>query len=123
MVRLIVLVASLMLLLPSAAPAAAPAAAELPRGSWSCVMLDPTHLALTGDYLEVQNELFRKRLVERRKASWARRIGWGRDLSFNFSGTEAIAAYRPKVTAMLNNRPAIGIASTSAAPEADLPFI
>ena len=41
-------------------------AAEVFQGRWKCVALDPSHLALTGDYSEVQDRLFRKRFDELR---------------------------------------------------------
>ena len=110
MVRLILLFLPFLLLTATTLRAAEPP----PQGKWSCVALDPAHLALTGDYSEVQEQLFLRRLPERRKAAWAKRLGWGRDLSFTFAATEAIAAYRPQVTALLRDRPAIGIASTAA---------
>ena len=91
--------------------AAAFAGDELPRGQWKCVALDPTHLAMTGNYMELQDRLFRQRLDIRRKTAVRELTGWAEELNFYLAGTEAIAAYRPKVTAMLRDRPEIRIAA------------
>ena len=84
------------------------------RGQWRCVALDPRHLVLTGDYAEVQEQLFQKHYAGRRKSVRRRLAGWAADYCFNISGTEAIAEYRPRVTALLRDRPKIGISSASA---------
>ena len=87
-------------------------AAEPVQGRWKCVALDPSHLALTGDYSEVQEQLFRKRFAERRKKTWKLISAGSRDYCFNISGTEAIAAYRPQVASMLIRQPSIRIVSS-----------
>ncbi|MBQ7206591.1 MAG: glycoside hydrolase family 9 protein [Lentisphaeria bacterium] len=92
--------------------ASSPAAAF--RGQWRCVAFDPRHLVLTGDYAEVQEQLFQKHYTGRRKSVRRRLVGWAADYCFNISGTEAIAEYRPRVTALLRDRPKIGISSVSA---------
>ena len=86
------------------------------RGNWKCVALDPAHLALTGDYSELQDQLFKERYTARRKAAKGKLTGWKADLCFNLSGTEAIAAYRPQVTAMLLKNPAVKLVSQSSVP-------
>ena len=86
------------------------------RGQWKCVALGPSTLALTGDYMEVQEELFRKRFAERRKSFWHKPPRWALDQVFHLSGTEAIAQYRPEIAALLLNQPQIKLASQSAAP-------
>ena len=107
MVRLIYVFAGVLLL-----TAGRLAAAEMVQGRWKCVALDPSHLALTGDYSEVQEQLFRKRFAERRKMTWKLRSAGSKEYCFNFSGAEAIAAYRPQVTSMLIRQPAIRIVSS-----------
>ena len=86
------------------------------RGNWKCVALDPAHLALTGDYSELQDQLFKERYTARRKAAKGKLTGWKADLCFNLSGTEAIAAYRPQVTAMLLKNPEVKLVSQSSVP-------
>ena len=81
-----------------------------PRGEWSCVALTPRHLALTGDYSELQLKLFRERM-EARKRARNRLPQWAKDFRFHTSGTEAIAMYRPRVVEMLRQSPQISIVS------------
>ena len=114
MVRLILFFSCFVLLASSAFSAASP----LFQGRWTCVALGPRCLALTGDYSEIQEQLFKKRFIERRKAARRRLTGWAADYCFNVSGTEAIAQYRPQVTAMLRDDPRIGISSAASAPVA-----
>ena len=90
------------------------AAAGLPQGNWKCVALSPDHLALTGDYGELQNILFLKHFAKRNKAARRKLTGWAADFVFNISGTEAIAEYRPQVAAALLNKPEVKIVSSSA---------
>ena len=82
-----------------------------PRGEWSCVALTPRHLALTGDYSQLQLELFRRRMAERVKAAKKQLPKWAQEYRFNISGTEAIAMYRPQVVQMLRDKPALKLAS------------
>jgi len=84
--------------------------AEPPRGKWSCVALTPRHLALTGDYLEVQRRIFAE-LNEKARKTGKRLPKWAKDLRFHLRGAEAIAAYRPLVARMFRHRPAVGIES------------
>ena len=91
--------------------AAAAGAEELPRGEWRCVALTPRLLALTGDYSELQLRLFEQRMAERRGAGKKRLPLWGRETRFNLVGTEAIAAYRPRVVEMLRDAPKVLVSS------------
>jgi len=83
------------------------------RGSWTCVALDASHLVLTGDYSEVQERLFRKHFDERGRRSRFKPRGWIAEYRFHIAGTEAIAEYRPAVTAMLRDKPEIRIHGAS----------
>lgn len=108
MVRLIIVLSCLFLLLSevSAAPV---------QGRWTCVALGPSTLALTGDYTEVQQQLFLKQFAMRR--SGRRRLAkWAVDSIFHLSGTEAIARYRPEIAALFLNQPQIKLFSRSSAP-------
>ena len=86
------------------------------RGQWKCVALGPSTLALTGDYSEVQEQLFRKRFAERSKSVWKKIPKWAVEQRFNLSGTEAIAQYRPEIVALLLNSPQVKLSSQSAVP-------
>ena len=108
MVRLTVVFFSFLLL---AEVCAAPV-----RGQWKCVALGPSTLALTGDYTEVQDQLFRKRFAERRKTAWKKVPNWAAEQGFQLSGTEAIAQYRPEIAALLLNHPQVKLTSSSAVP-------
>ena len=84
-----------------------------PRGLWKCTALDPQTLVLTGDYTDLQRELFQRRYAERLQI--ARKLpAWAMKNNFNSAGTEAIAQYRPAVMAMLRDRPNIAIAAEGA---------
>ena len=108
MVRLIVFAFSFLLLTDLAA---------LPvQGSWKCAALTPSHLVLTGDYSELQNQLFQKHFSARRDSFRRRLPRWAADFCFHISGTEAIAEYRPAVAAMLRDSPQIKLISSSSAP-------
>ncbi|MBP5182024.1 MAG: glycoside hydrolase family 9 protein, partial [Lentisphaeria bacterium] len=87
------------------------------RGNWKCTAITPSRLALTGDYSLLQEELFDKCYGKRETA--ARRLklsAWAEDYRFHISGTEAIALYRPKVTAMLLSHPQLRITTDSSEP-------
>ena len=86
------------------------------RGRWKCTSLGPSTLALTGDYTDVQNQLFHKRFAERIKWSSSILSRWAVEQRFNLSGTEAIAQYRPEITALLLNQPQIKLVSQSSVP-------
>ena len=86
------------------------------RGRWKCTSLGPSTLALTGDYTDVQNQLFHKRFAERIKWSSSILPRWAVEQRFNLSGTEAIAQYRPEITALLLNQPQIKLVSQSSVP-------
>ena len=83
---------------------------DQPRGEWRCVAMTPYLLALTGDYHELQLQLFRqcmeKRFAQKKLPRWAK------EYRFNIAGTEAIAMYRPRVVEMLKNSPKVTISST-----------
>ena len=96
---------ALLLLLPLACPAAEP---DL-RGQWKCTALDPQTIVLTGDYFQLQRELFQKRFQERRRQAGGLLAKWAQESTFRISATEAIAQYRPAVTASLLNSPKIAI--------------
>ena len=87
--------------------------ADLFRGSWQCTALGPSHLALTGDYLDLQNKLFRKHFIARLGSFLRKLPGWAREAHFNFAGTEAIAEYRPQVVNLLNNNPRVKITGSA----------
>lgn len=94
----------------------AEAAAAPVRGKWKCVALGPSTLALTGDYIDVQDQLFRKHFAARRK-SFSRKVPlWAEELAFNLSGTEAIADYRPEIAALLRDQPQVKLTSQSSVP-------
>ena len=80
------------------------------RGRWKCTALDAQTLALTGDYTEIQQELFRKRF-EQRDGVGAKFSKWAQDFNFYYSGTEAIAQFRPKVVRSLEDSPKVIVAS------------
>ena len=82
-----------------------------PRGEWKCVALTPRHLALTGDYFELQRRLFSRRMAERRHMVKKERRAWVLDFNFSFAGTEAIAQYRPTVVKMLRDSPQLKLSS------------
>ena len=82
-----------------------------PRGEWRCVALTPRHLALTGDYSQLQRELSQKRLAERVKMSEKTYRGWMKELRFYLAGIDAVAAYLPVVVGMLRDNPKIGLHS------------
>lgn len=90
------------------------------RGEWRCTALTPRHLALTGDYLKLQRELFRKRLEERRKMTRKPMPKWAKDYRFHISGTEAIAACRSQVVPLLRDAPKIKLSSSRGTPPAIL---
>lgn len=94
----------------------APLGAEAVRGSWTCVALGPSHLALTGDYDAVQQRLFRERFTARHRAARKKLTGWKADLTFDIAAAEAIAAYRPQVAELLLNDPKISVVSNSPSP-------
>ena len=106
MVRLIVCVFCLLLALEGGAASF--------RGRWQCVALDASHLVLTGDYGDVQEQLFRKHFAARGGNGRRGKSGWAADFRFHIAGTEAIAEYRPQVTAMLRDHPQIKIHSAAA---------
>jgi endoglucanase len=106
----ICLLGVLTLLLAAAGRADEPTALP-PRGEWNCVALTPRHLALTGDYSQLQLQLFRQRMAERSKNKNKKLPKWALDYRFNISGTEAIAMYRPQVVQMLRDKPEIKLAS------------
>jgi endoglucanase len=83
---------------------------ELPRGEWRCVALTPRLLALTGDYQELQLQLFRRQM-EKRLTTKKKLPKWAKEFIFNISGTEAIAMYRPRAVAMLRDFPKVTVAS------------
>jgi len=89
------------------------AGAELFRGSWQCTALGPSHLALTGDYTELQDKLFQKHFAARRLRSRRKIPGWAVEANFNLAGTEAIAEYRPQVVKLLNGKPQVKIAGSA----------
>ena len=89
--------------------------AEPVRGRWKCVALGPSALALTGDYTDAQEELFRQRFAERRKTAGSRMPRWAADLCFQLAGTEAIARYRPEIVSLLRDRPSVKLVSQSSA--------
>ena len=102
--------------------AATACCASLPRGEWSCIALTPRNLALTGDYSELQLQLFRQCMAERKRLLGRERRAWALDLSFSYSGTDAIAKYRPQVTDMLKmlvGRPGLSIITMEGRPEGD----
>jgi len=109
MVRLTFILISFLLL---AEAVAAPAF----QGRWKCAALGPSHLALTGDYSDLQEKLFRKHYSERRSRMKFKPSGWKADFLFNISGTEAIADYRPQTVALLLNHPTVRIATSSSVP-------
>lgn len=82
-----------------------------PRGEWRCVALTPRVLALTGDYSELQRRLFLRRMEQRKRMTRKKLPQWAKDFRFHISGTEAIAAYRPRVVELLNNSPKVRIVS------------
>ncbi|MBQ7695417.1 MAG: glycoside hydrolase family 9 protein [Lentisphaeria bacterium] len=89
------------------------AGAELFRGSWQCTALGPSHLALTGDYTELQEKLFQKHFAARQSRSRRKMPGWAVEANFNLAGTEAIAEYRPQVVKLLNGKPQVKIAGSA----------
>ena len=90
--------------------------AEAFRGNWKCTALGSSTLALTGDYSELQEALFRKRFDERRKSLRNKIPRWAADSCFHLSGTEAIAQYRPEIVSLLRDQPQIKLLSSSAVP-------
>ncbi|MBO4303314.1 MAG: glycoside hydrolase family 9 protein [Lentisphaeria bacterium] len=111
----LILVLSFLVLVPATA---FPGEKEMPlRGRWKCTALGPDRLALTGDYTHLQEMLFKKCYTRREEkaARWGV-SAWAQDYRFHISGTEAIAMYRPKVTAMLLDHPKIQIATNSSEP-------
>ena len=90
--------------------------AEPVRGNWKCAALGPSTLALTGDYSDLQEQLFRKCFTARRPSDNKKRPRWVLDLRFNLAGTEAIAMYRPQIVSMLLKQPRIKLTSQSAVP-------
>ena len=86
--------------LPAARGLADPAVP--PRGTWKCTALDPRTLALTGDYSDLQRELFRQKKAAR-NPNGLHRPRWAEEFDFHAAGTEAIAAYRPEAVALLRD--------------------
>ena len=85
-----------------------------PRGDWKCTALTPQTLVLTGDYSRYQRELF---LQLQAGAKTGKPLpGWKKDGMFNVRGTEAIAAYRPKIVRLLADNPKVGLVSASGTP-------
>ena len=88
-----------------------------PQGRWQCTALDARTLALTGDYGELQDALFLRRInVRSRFASRQPKKGWAAESKFHTAGTEAIAQYRPAVAEMFAGQPKIGLVSASGKP-------
>ena len=79
------------------------------RGQWKCTALDPQTIVLIGDYHQLQSELFQKRFQERQRQAGGLLAKWAQESTFRISATEAIAQYRPAVTASLLNSPQITI--------------
>ena len=98
---------SALLLLSAGAASGAP----LPQGEWRCVALTPRHLALTGDYSQLQSRLFRERWQMRKNRLGAKSPQWAWEAGRDIAGIEAIAAYRPQVVKMLRDAPAIGLSA------------
>ena len=84
------------------------------RGCWKCQALDPYHLALSGDYSELQRRLFLQchgaRIKENQKIRKFLPV-WAKEFQFQISGTEAINLYRPRLVKLLRDSPRIGLAS------------
>ena len=96
-----------LVLLSSVAALSAPASG--PRGEWRCVALTPKVLALTGDYSELQRQLFLQRMAARRRTGRGILPKWATEYRFHISGTEAIAMYRPRVVELLRDSPKVRI--------------
>ena len=77
------------------------------QGEWRCVALGATHLVLTGDYSQLEQELFKK------QTSGVNRVVsfWSKDAKYRYAAVKAIASYRPEVVKMLRDKPAIQIKS------------
>ena len=84
------------------------------QGSWKCLALDPYHLALSGDYSELQRQLFLQCHDAHIKDNLKIRKflpGWAKEFQFQISGTEAINLYRPRLVKLLRDSPRIGLSS------------
>ena len=103
----------LTLLLPGLAAAYGADRPEL-RGEWQCVALTPQHLALTGDYIAQERQLFAERFADRHsKIPRKNHSQLAEGLCFHYSGAEAIARLRPRIVELLRDNPQVKI-STSA---------
>ena len=73
------------------------------RGRWTVAALTPSELVLTGDYSDLLREMYRRRMMERRRS--LRRVlpVWAEEQRFHITGTEAVLQYRPALVAALRD--------------------